>query len=394
MNFKVINGLSLSGLSATFVGNGIGRFAYIALMPILIREGWFSKSDASYLGAATLLGYLMGAPAANILVKRVQPSSLIKMAMLACSFSYLACCSEMLWMPWYILWRTLAGFGGALLMVLAPSMVLVQYPAQVRGRVSGVVFSGIGLGAAASGTLIPLLAYYSVTAAWLGMGVVCVILSVLTWERWNDGPASNAVTGGSDVHFSDLSSERRLALLLVLIAYTLNAVGYLPHTLFWVDYIVRELGMSVAIGGMFWAVFGIGAAVGPWVVGFLSDKFSFRSCLLVAFLLKAFGVALPLFSNGMVALFFSSMLVGMFTPGIVTMVSGYAMYLGGIKLHRKAWGAMTFSFAASQAVVGYVMAYLASGWNSYKPLFVVSSLALLVSVVCLLLIRAKTGVSE
>ena len=152
--------------------------------------------------------------------------------------------------------------------------------------------------------------------------------------------------------------------------------------------------MSVVLGGVFWAVFGIGAAIGPWLVGFLSDKFSFRSCLITAFLLKAVGVALPLASSGVVSLFFSSLLVGMFTPGIVTMVSGYTMYLGGVKLHRKAWGAMTFSFAASQAIVGYVMAYLASDWSSYRPLFMISSSALLVSVVCLLLIRAKTGVSE
>lgn len=393
MDRKVVSGLSLSGLSATFIGNGIGRFAYIALMPILIQEGWFNQSDASYLGAATLFGYLLGAPAANLLVKHVRPSSLIKIAMVGCSFSYLACCYEGLWMSWYMLWRTLAGFGGAMLMVLAPSVVLVQYPSQVRGRVSGVIFSGIGLGAAASGTLIPLLAYYSVNAAWIGMGGVCALLCLLTWGNWSDGPSRSGAAGSSE-HFSSLSSEHKLALFLVLVAYTLNAVGYLPHTLFWVDYIVRELGMSVVLGGVFWAVFGIGAAIGPWLVGFLSDKFSFRSCLITAFLLKAVGVALPLASSGVVSLFFSSLLVGMFTPGIVTMVSGYTMYLGGVKLHRKAWGAMTFSFAASQAIVGYVMAYLASDWSSYRPLFMISSSALLVSVVCLLLIRAKTGVSE
>ena len=51
------NRLSAAGLSATFVGNGIGRFAFIAMMPALIQSGWFSKGEASYLSVATLVGY-------------------------------------------------------------------------------------------------------------------------------------------------------------------------------------------------------------------------------------------------------------------------------------------------------------------------------------------------
>ncbi|MDR0770676.1 MAG: MFS transporter [Burkholderiales bacterium] len=56
MNDPALTKLSFAGLSATFVGNGVGRFAYIALMPALIGAGWFTKSEASYLGVATLAG--------------------------------------------------------------------------------------------------------------------------------------------------------------------------------------------------------------------------------------------------------------------------------------------------------------------------------------------------
>ena len=51
----------LAGLCATLVGIGLARFAYTPLIPALIAEDWFSPSQAAYLGAANLAGYLAGA---------------------------------------------------------------------------------------------------------------------------------------------------------------------------------------------------------------------------------------------------------------------------------------------------------------------------------------------
>lgn len=388
MNKKILNGLSLAGLSATFVGNGIGRFAYIAMMPALIQAGWFSKGEASFLGVSTLLGYLLGAPAANFLIRSYPAGVLLRAAMLMCSISYLACALQGMSMFWFYGWRILAGFGGAILMVLAAPAVLPRHSPMVRGRVSGVVFSGIGLGAMASGTLIPLLILQGVASAWVGMGILCLTLTLLVWPQWS----SSLVTAVPKAvqPMSRLPDGQRWAIWLILAAYTLNAIGYLPHTLFWVDYIVRELKMPLTMGGFFWAVFGVGAAIGPLLTGKLGDALGFRRCLIGCFLLKALGVALPLWSSAPLALFVSSFLVGAFTPGIVTLVSTYTLDCVGAAHHRKAWGMMTFSFAASQAGAGYLMAYTITSWSSYRPLFLISALALLCAAACIAHIRLKS----
>src|ERR1700752_247338 len=52
---------ALAGLCASLVGLGLARFAYTPLIPALIAAKWFSPSDAVYLGAANLAGYLAGA---------------------------------------------------------------------------------------------------------------------------------------------------------------------------------------------------------------------------------------------------------------------------------------------------------------------------------------------
>ncbi|GLT17013.1 MFS transporter [Vibrio zhanjiangensis] len=388
---KLLNRFSLAGLAATLVGNGIGRFAYIALMPVLIQSGWFSSEDASVLGAATLIGYIFGVPVSSFLLRYYSAGTLIRTSLLLSSFSYLGCALKSAPFEWFLTLRTIAGVSGAVLMVLAPPVIASLHPQEVKARISGVVFSGIGLGAMMSGTIIPLLIGQSIESAWLGMGLIAFLATVLTWNIWSleIKPKQCAKSPST---FDALSRSERVSVGCVLLAYTFDAIGYLPHTLFWVDYIVRELEMSFSSGGFYWAVFGIGAAMGPIVTGVLGDKFGLKKALIAAFCCKAVGVALPLLSTSEIALFASSLLVGMFTPGTVTLVSTYTLEIVGLHLHTKSWGAMTMAFAIAQGAVGFVMAHYAPQLTSYNALFMISASALVLSVLCVAFTSTKQQV--
>jgi MFS family permease len=403
---RALNRLSLAGLCATLIGNGIGRFAFIALMPALIAAGWFSASDAAYLGVATLAGYVLGAPMADALAKRWSSATLLRAAMLVCTASFFACAIEGAPLVWFYFWRTVAGVCGALLMVITAPVVMAGHSERVRGRVSGIVFSGIGLGAVLSGVLIPLLiaglpvavvpgsapstvfSLQGLTAAWLGMGGVCLLLTVLAWGPWPQEAAvkTPAAHAAAATARPALEPGLRWTVGMILLAHGLNALGYLAHTMFWVDYVVRELGLSLADGGFYWAMFGLGAAVGPLITGTLADALGLRRCLVAGFVIKAFAAVLPLLDRSPAALLVSSLLMGIFTPGIVALVSAYALERVGPLHHRRTWGLATTSFALAQALGGAAMAYAATQLGSYQPLFGVSAAALLGSVVCILLI--------
>ncbi|WP_051940999.1 YbfB/YjiJ family MFS transporter [Stenoxybacter acetivorans] len=386
------NRFSLAGFAATLIGNGIGRFAYIALMPALIQAGWFSKSDASLLGSATLIGYIFGAPASNWLTRYLAVGNAIRIAMLASGISYLACSIHGMPLAWFYSWRLVAGISGAMLMVLAPPFIVRLHQAKIKARVSGVVFSGIGLGAMLSGTLIPLLLLHTVETAWVGMGMITLLATALTWTVWSE-PLTTAQDTGSKT-YTDLSSAQKKVLVLTLAAYVFNAIGYLPHTMFWVDFVVRELDKSMSVGGFYWAVFGVGAAIGPIITGQLGDSIGVRKSLLVAFALKCFGVALPLLSTTAPSLLLSSLLVGIFTPGTVTLISIYTLECVGVSLHSRAWGLMTSAFALSQGVASYIMAYYAPIIPSYFPLFVVGSVVLALSVGCIWFTKPPRALTE
>jgi MFS family permease len=405
---RVFSRLSIAGLCATLVGNGIGRFAFIALMPALIQAGWCGKTDASWLGVATLVGYVAGAALSNALAARFSSAWLLRISMLVCSLSFLACAIEGAGLPWYYLWRTAAGVCGAILMVLPAPVVLPRHAASIRARTSGVVFSGIGLGAAVSGLLVPLLIggfavslpfaetamplfhLQGVTGAWLGLGAMCLGLTAVAWRAWPAEPTSapDASRG------SELPADMKPAVVLILLAHGLNAVGYLAHTMFLPDYVVRELGMPLATGGFFWSMFGLGAAIGPLLAGSLADVFGLKRCLVAGFGLKAFSAILPVCSSSWVALLLSSVLMGVCTPGIVALVSAYALDRVGPLHHRKAWSMATSSFALAQAGGGALMAFAAARLDSYHALFCVSATALVGSMACVALIRERASSEE
>jgi len=52
--------LALAGLCANMISIGIGRFAYVPLFPAMVTAGWVDGGQAGLLGAAALLGYLIG----------------------------------------------------------------------------------------------------------------------------------------------------------------------------------------------------------------------------------------------------------------------------------------------------------------------------------------------
>jgi MFS family permease len=79
-------------------------------------------------------------------------------------------CALPLSFAWFFLWRFADGVAGGALMVLAAPTVLPHVPAARRGLAGGVIFTGVGLGIAASGTGVPRLLRAGLVETWCGLG--------------------------------------------------------------------------------------------------------------------------------------------------------------------------------------------------------------------------------
>jgi MFS family permease len=340
-----------AGLCASLVGLGLARFAYTPLIPALIAAKWFGASDVVYLGAANLAGYLAGALLARPVAARIGPTWALRVMMVLATLSCFACSAPVSF-TWFFVWRFLSGLAGGVIMVLAASTILPHTSPAKRGIVGGVIFAGVGLGIAASGTLVPLLLQQGLWVSWYGLGALSGLLTLISWTSWpKEGPPAIAAPASHHRgHGRQLNATHAL-----LIEYGLNATALVPHMIFLVDFVARGLGQGIAAGSQYWGLYGLGAIVGPLLTGHLGDRTGFGPALRVSFLVEAVAIVLPAISTAPVSLIVSSAIVGGFTPGIVPLVLGriHELIPHSAEQQRAAWGHATTSFALFQAAAAY-----------------------------------------
>lgn len=367
-------GRVLAGAAAILVGLGLSRFAFPPLMPAMIDAGWFDAARTAYLGASNLLGYMLGAISAAWFAARVGGPRAIQVGMVTVTLSFLLCVQPAPFI-WFFAWRLLAGWAGAVLMVVAASAVLTDTPPERRAMAGAIVFSGSGVGVLGAATLVPWLVGFSLGWAWLALGALSLVLTVATWRAWRmeEPAAPQSVETGERGGSPGLP----VAVLLVVAAYTVDAVGYVPHALFWVDFLAREQSLGMAFASTQWGIFAVGGICGTFITGWMAHRLGWYGALLTAMLAMAGAVGASGLAQGFLLASLCSFLVGAMAPGIVSLTSGYLAHLVPLSVHRRAWGWATAGFAVCQAVAAYGMAGLFDWLGAYRPLFFIGAAGLL-----------------
>jgi predicted MFS family arabinose efflux permease len=367
-----------AGFCASLVGIGLARFAYTPLLPAIIGAHWFEPSKAAYLGAANLAGYLAGALLAQRVAAGTSAAVKLRAMMLLAAVSFFACAYPLSF-AWFFAWRFLSGLAGGALMVLAAPTVLPHISPSRRGLAGGIIFMGIGVGIVASGTLVPLLLQRGLWDVWIGLGVVSLLLAAVSWYGWPREALPLAAP--VERHKARPMAPLR-ALYPVYAVYALNAAGWVPHMIFLVDYVARGKGWGLDVGGQYWVLFGIGATVGPLLVGALADRTGFARALRIALVVEIFGVVIPALGLGPVWLAASSVIVGAFVTGTVPLVLGrvHEILLHHPAQQGTAWRKATVAFALCQAVAAYALSFIFDfSGHAYGLLFVIGTAAILVA---------------
>jgi predicted MFS family arabinose efflux permease len=353
-----------AGLSASLVAIGLARFAYTPLIPLLIQAHWFSASDVLYLGAANFAGYFVGALAGRPLARRFTNRWMLRAMMALASASFIACAVP-LSLAWFFAWRFLSGLSGAVVMVLVAQTILPMVEEKRRGAASGAIFMGIGAGIIASGTLLPPLLHFGLQGTWIGLGLLCALLTALTWTAWPVALGAAAVHGAPP-------RAMPLSVRMLYAQYSLIAIGLVPAAVFLVDFIARGMQRGAAEGALFWILYGLGAMFGPLVFGALADRINYARALRLGLLLSSAAAALLAWLPLPAALIGASVLLGAFTPGVVTLMIGrlHELLPGEHAAQHAGWSQLTTMFALFQALSGYAFSYVfTASHGDYRVLF-------------------------
>ncbi|CAI8947766.1 YbfB/YjiJ family MFS transporter [Pseudomonas serboccidentalis] len=364
-----------AGLCASLVSIGLARFAYTPLIPSLIEAQWFSANDVVYLGAANLVGYLIGALLGRPTARQLGNKNALRLMMLVVTAAFFACAFP-LSVSWFFGWRLLSGIAGGAIMVLVAATVLPHVPAARKGLASGAIFLGIGLGIAGSGTLVPPLLSLGLQATWLGLGALALLLTALSWFGWpSDFPHPQVAHEKAPVE----TTPRGVYLLFA--QYAFMAAGLVPAMVFLVDYVARGLGAGAHVGALIWVMYGLGAIVGPVSYGFLADQLGARSGIRLVLVVQAIALGLLAMSHSFVALALLAVILGSFPPGIVPLALARVHELVP-EHHRQqiAWSRATVSFATFQALAGFAYSALFNASSGHHALlFVIAAGAIVVA---------------
>jgi predicted MFS family arabinose efflux permease len=377
-----------AGLCASLVSIGLARFAYTPLIPSLIQAHWFSASDVVYLGAANLVGYLVGALTGRPLARATSNKTALRLMMLAVTMSFFACAFP-LSVSWFFGWRLLSGIAGGAIMVLVAATVLPHVPASRKGLASGAIFLGLGLGIAGSGTIVPPLLSLGLQQTWLGLGLLALILTAASWFGW----PSTAVP---ETAAPPVKAATPPGVYLLFAQYAFMATGLVPAMMFLVDYVTRGLGAGQHLGALIWVMYGIGAIIGPVSYGFLADHLGAKRGIRLVLGVQAIAVGLLSMSSSFTALALLAVIIGSFPPGIVPLALARVHEL--IPEHRQqqiAWSRATVSFATFQAIAGFAYSALfnASGGH-HELMFVIAAGAIVVALLLELVVRLLAQPNE
>jgi len=348
----------IAGLCASLVAIGLARFAYPPLIPPLIEAHWFAASDVVYLGAANLAGYLVGALLGRPIARDFSNRAILRVMMLVASLAFLGCAFP-LSILWFFGWRFASGVAGGTIMVLVAATVLPHVPAARRGMAGGAIFLGAGMGVAASGTVVPLLLELGLRQTWIGLGLLSLVLTAVSWFGW-PAAAAPAAAPVQTPATSTAGGKPGLPLNMLYVEYALMATGFVPMMVFLVDFVARGLGQGAHIGSLCWVLYGLGAIAGPVSYGFIADRIGFGPALRAVLLVQVAVMLVCVSTGNVIIIGIASVLIGSFPAGMVPLMLGrmHDMMPHDQAAQNLAWSRATITFALFQALSAYTYSYL------------------------------------
>lgn len=372
-------GVIFGGILFLVIAMGISRFAFTPILPFMRIDEGFSLEVAGWLASSNYIGYFVGALGAGFILKNKKNFLLANVLINVTSIILMGLThSFALW----ILLRFIAGATGGFIFVLTSSIVMDYLATNLLTRWSGYVFSGIGLGIAISGLLVPYLeALVSWEGTWIGLGILSVIFLCTTLFLWR----KITIRDAEKVKKTEDTNIWKGIMPWLIAAYGLEGLGYIITGTFLVD-IIYNIENLRAYAGYSWVVVGLAAIPSAPLWMHLMSRFSTITMMAIAYSLQVFGIILPVLSQTVWSVLLSAFLYGFTFVGLVTMSTGYGRQLFP-KQSAFVVSMLTTFYAFGQIIGPVIASKFEAHYNSFKaPLLFAGSI---VSVALIILLIGK-----
>ena len=367
------------------VSLGIARFAYGLLLPPMRADLGWSYALAGAMNTANAAGYLLGALATPLLLRRASPTAVLMAGSLLASV-LLAVGALFTDTAAWLVQRLLVGAASALVFVtggLLAARLGATQPAR-GGLLIGLYYGGTGLGITLSALVVPVVLQAAAQRphawawGWAALAVLCLLATVLL--RWPARQlAALAAPGGAAAPASGSGTApapvRLHRLAFAMAGYGMFGVGYIGYMTFVVA-LLREQGQSAASITAFYALLGVAVMASPRLWAWLLDRYKDGRPQALLNALLGVATVLPALSSAWPLVLLSGLLFGAVFLSLVASTTALVRH----NLPPARWasgiGAFTIVFAAGQIIGPLMVGWVSDGAGGLERGFLLSAVAL------------------
>lgn len=370
--------VALAALTALAVSQGIGRFAFTPILPMMQQDAGLSVEDGSWLASANYLGYLLGALWAVRL--SIGASAAIRTGLAVTGLSTVAMAFHGGFVSWLVL-RAVAGVASAWVLVFVSAWSLDRLSQLDRADLGGVAYAGVGSGVvvAGAGCLVAMSAGASSSIAWASLGAAALAATAVIWPVFGASAQTPGPRAAETV-------RRETDFWRLVLCYGAYGFGYIIPATF-LPVMAKQVIADPALFGWAWPVFGAAAVLSTFVAGRAARRFSLRIVWAASHLVMAAGVVVPVALPGLAGILVAALCVGG-TFVVITQVGLQEARRVAVAGARTLIAAMTAAFALGQIAGPLAAAYGVRATGGFASALILAAALLAVSAAALLATRA------
>lgn len=369
----------IGGVCALSLAMGFSRFGFTPIIPLMQRDLSVSSWEIALMASANYLGYMVGAYASRQAFVRSNlraglgfgiPATVLLLAAMSLTLEPLL---------WH-LFRFLSGFLSAVLFVVASSVAL----GQDRSDRAGFLYSGVGIGIALTGMLVPLFdSLGGWRMSWQGLALFGSLLGAFAWFALSGAAAAEVRSQPPSLKNMLFTRNRKWYALLA--AYGIEGIGYIITATFIVQIIKATPAIS-HVANQSWVLIGLAAAPSTLLWSRAARVATIRTALMFAFGLQALGILLTVMLPNEFTTLLGAVLFGGTFMGITSLTITLANRMKpGQQL--QAIGELTAVYALGQVLGPMAAAYLQKHYDNLAPSYFAA--LILILALCMLKVLDK-----
>jgi len=364
--------VALAALAALAVSQGIGRFAFTPILPMMQQDVGLSVPEGGWLASANYLGYLVGALWAVRL--RLSARAAIRAGLAVIGLTTFAMALRDGFLLWLVL-RALAGVASAWVLVFVSAWSLERLAALGRMSLSGVVYAGVGAGIVVAGAacLILMHLHAGSSAAWTSLGLVALAAGAVIWPVFGSGGTAHAPP-------AERSGGRVGDFWRMVLCYGAYGFGYIIPATF-LPVMAKEVVPDPGLFGWAWPVFGAAAVASTLIAQRM--RRSHRRVWAASHVVMAAGVVVPLVLPGLAGIIAAALCVGG-TFVVITQAGVQEARAVAGERARALIAAMTSAFAVGQIVGPLAVSALVRATGGFSAALIAAAALLVISAAALL----------